>query len=95
MVKNPPCSAKGAGLIPGPEGSHMPQVQLSLWATVLKPACLESLSHNKRGHTLQLESSPYSLQLEKARAATKTECSQKGKINKEINFFFLKHIQKC
>ena len=75
VVKNPPANAGNMDLIPGP-GIKIPHAigQLSPWATISEPTL-------SRAHTLQLEkplqrealtpqpeSSPWSLQLEKAHA---------------------------
>ena len=54
--------------------AHAPQL--------LKPARLEPMLRNKRSHTMRnlctaMKSSPHSPQLEKARATTKTQRSQK------------------
>ena len=49
MVKNLPASAGDAGLIPGPGRSQVPR-RNSPSATVLKPACLAPVLHNKRRH---------------------------------------------
>ena len=70
--------------------SHMPQVQLSPWATTTK-ACSPRVHDPQRekplprkAQTPQLESSPCSLHLEKTQAAAKTECGWKSKVKKEI-----------
>ena len=60
-------------------------VSHNYWARVpklLKPTCLEHTLCNKRNHHNEkaahhMKSSPHSLPLEKARAATKTQHSQK------------------
>ena len=80
MVKNPPCNAKDTGSIPGPGRSHIVQACTLEPAShnycthvpqLLKPEHQEPVLCNNRIHGnekphAETESSPHSLQLEKA-----------------------------
>ena len=79
MVKNPPANAGDMGSIPLLGRSYMPRSNkahaqlLSLSSRahmpqLLKPVRLEPVLHNKRSPPTAMKSSPYSPQLEKARA---------------------------
>ena len=61
--KNLPANAGDAGSIPDPGRSHMPR---SSW--VQAPHLLSLCSRAQEAHALHLDSSAYSLQLEKAHA---------------------------
>ena len=95
VIKNLPANAGDTGSSPGPGGSHMPR---SSWARepqllslrpraresqLLKPACLEPLLRNNKGHRNEKsahrseERPPLAATRESPRAATKTQCSQK------------------
>ena len=65
--KNLPANAVNTGFIPGLGRSHKPQGNEAC-ATTIKVQALEPVLFNKRSHhsEKQLESSPGSLQLEKA-----------------------------
>ena len=88
-VKNPPCNAGDTGSIPGPGRSHMPWGNSACVAQLLSlPAATEArmpracVPQQEKplewlACALQLETSPCFSQLERARAATKTESSQK------------------
>ena len=79
--------------IPGLGRSNMPWSNETLVPQVLKPvlprahAVQQEKPPHWGAHTLQLESRPHSLQLEKVLSTTETQHSQKKKkINKLINF---------
>ena len=50
MVKNPPANAGDTGSIPGLGRSHMPWSNWARAPQLLKPAHLEPVLCNKRGH---------------------------------------------
>ena len=60
------CQYRDPGLISSQGRFHMPQVSLSLSTTALEPVIYKRSHSNEKSEHLQLESSPCSLQLEKA-----------------------------
>jgi len=82
VVKNPPASAGDTGSIPGPGRSHMPRSNQARVPQLLSQHTLEPMLRSKRRHpneesTHPTREGPCSPQLEKAHAATMTQCSQK------------------
>ena len=71
MVKNPSPNAGDTGSVPDPGRSHMPWSNYACAPQVLKPECprvqvpQQETPAQPEAHTLQLESSPCSLQREK------------------------------
>ena len=84
MVKNSPCNARDAGLIPG-RGTKIPHAagQPSPCATTREPECSNYWSLHAPEpvhHSQRIRTPPQKI----PQAATKTQCSR---INKEINTF--------
>ena len=68
VAKNPSANSGDTGLIPGPEGFHIPQSNEARGSQLLSPRALQPVLCDKRSPSTTRKNSPGSLQLEKAQA---------------------------